>query len=74
MIHADTDGLLDKCHCGAVAGFELREGFCGTDPILFYRARCTDCAEQTEAFQASQYMSAVNWNLLVRRLKNTEWK
>ena len=40
VVHADTEGLLDKCHCGAVAGFEHLGAF-------DLRARCTECCEQT---------------------------
>lgn len=58
MTHADTDGLLDKCHCGAVAGFEYAgEGF--------VRARCTECCEQTEPAR-SRYACTVWWNIARR--------
>lgn len=41
MIHADTEGLLDRCHCGAVAGLEESH-----TEEMEVRARCTDCCEQ----------------------------
>ena len=53
MIHADTDGLLDKCHCGAVAGFE----FDGPKS----RAICTECCEQT-GWEQCKYCAAFQWN------------
>ena len=69
MIHADTEGLLDKCHCGAVAGFER-----GKDPDtgeFSERARCTDCCEQTR-WSATRGEAMADWNWNMRRLSNTQ--
>jgi hypothetical protein len=71
MIHADTDGLLDKCHCGAVAGFEeLYFGTCFT----FYSVKCTDCAEQINAAWDTKGVAATEWNKLIRSIKKQEPK
>ena len=61
MIHADTDGLLDRCHCGAVAGFEHLGG-------MSLRARCTECCEQTAA-DHEVHPVVVEWNLARRAEK-----
>jgi hypothetical protein len=61
MIHADTDGLLDLCHCGAVAGFEYLDGF-------LIRARCTECCEQTE-YHPFKFQALQDWNLARRAEK-----
>jgi hypothetical protein len=42
MIHADTEGLLDSCKCGAVAGFESDSP--APLRMKYYRARCTECS------------------------------
>lgn len=62
MIHADTEGLLDKCHCGAMAGFEHMGGFT-------LRARCTECCEQTEP-DHHVHPVVVEWNLMQREKKS----
>lgn len=63
MIHADTDGLLDRCKCGAVAGFEY------DSPTPFrmvqVRARCTECCEQTD-YCMDKFAVANTWNLMMR--------
>ena len=64
MVHADTNGLMDKCHCGAVAGFEQHPYECRV------RARCTECCEQTE-YQLDNFRAAHAWNLRMRSLSNT---
>jgi len=64
MVHADTNGLMDKCHCGAVAGFEQHPYECRV------RARCTECCEQTE-YQLDNFRAAHAWNLRMRGLSNT---
>ena len=68
MIHADTEGLLDKCHCGAVAGFEESH-----NEVMEVRARCTECCEQTYWLPTKDWAS-INWNLARRaekeRLRN----
>ena len=64
MINADTNGLLDKCCCGAVAGFEI-----GRNPDtgeVCVRARCTECSEQAE-FGECKYCAAFKWNDMMRR-------
>lgn len=71
MIHADTDGLLDKCHCGAVAGFEeLYFGTC----LTFYSVKCTDCPEQINSACGTKGMAAIDWNNNIRSIKNREGK
>ena len=71
MIHADTEGLLDRCHCGAVAGFET------DSPAPFRmvqaRARCTECCEQTE-WEIDKFRAGHTWNLARRAEKETAQK
>jgi len=64
MIHADTEGLLDRCHCGVVAGFEYLEG-------SKMRARCTDCCEQTEP-STNISVVVVEWNMTQRERKELD--
>lgn len=63
MIRADTEGLLDRCKCGAVAGFET------DSPAPFrmvqVRARCTECSEQTE-YCMEHFRAVITWNLMMR--------
>lgn len=63
MLYADTDGLLDRCVCGAFAGFERRDttGEC-------VRARCTECCEQTD-WLSDNASAAVDWNRRTRSAK-----
>lgn len=61
MIHADTDGLLDRCHCGAVAGFEFKENAL----LRKFQARCSDCCEQTDRHWC-KFDAATAWNLARR--------
>jgi hypothetical protein len=62
MIHADTDGLLDKCHCGAVAGFEESEEVGRLMGVREqHRARCTECCEQTE-YRPCKFQALLDWN------------
>lgn len=51
----DTDGILDRCECGALAAF--------TDT----GARCTECAEIVCA--PTQGEAMVAWNQEMRRRK-----
>jgi hypothetical protein len=68
MIHADTEGLLDRCHCGAVAGFET------DSPAPFrmvqVRARCTECQEQTNWFMSAD-SAMIEWNMKQREAKRS---
>ena len=61
MIHADTEGILDRCNCGAVAGFEHVDGFS-------LRARCTECCEQTGVYH-DVYPVMIEWNIARRAEK-----
>lgn len=73
MIHADTDGLLDRCHCGAVAGFEESEEVrvvAGREQRK-HRARCTECCEQTE-YRPFKFQALQDWNLARRGIKKSE--
>lgn len=63
VIYADTDGLLDKCGCGAHAGFENLS-------MTLIRARCTDCLEMTEVFD-DMALAMVAWNKARRAQKRT---
>jgi hypothetical protein len=63
MIHADTEGLLDRCHCGAVA--RLEESYSDEMEV---RARCTECCEQTNWFPTADG-AAFDWNLARRAEK-----
>ena len=60
MIHADTEGLLDRCHCGAVAGFEESH-----NEAMEVRVRCTECCEQTYWFPTADG-ACFDWNLARR--------
>lgn len=60
MIHADTDGLLDRCLCGAMAGFEESH-----NEAMEVRARCTECCEQTNWFPTADGASC-EWNMMMR--------
>ena len=63
MTHADTDRILDKCHCGAAAGFEQ-----SNTEFMEVRARCTECCEQTNWFPTADGAS-FDWNLARRAEK-----
>lgn len=67
MIHADTTGLLDRCKCGAVAGFETDS----PAPLRMVqtRARCTECCEQTE-YRMDKFTVVNEWNLMMREKTN----
>ena len=66
MIYADTLGLLDRCRCGAIAGFETNSMAGETGKV---RARCTECCEQTE-FEECKYCASFTWNDLMRGNSN----
>lgn len=66
MTHVDTDRILDKCHCGAVAGFETLGGHVNDATCI--RARCTECCEQTNWFPTADGAS-FDWNLARRAEK-----
>lgn len=68
MIYADTLGLLDRCRCGAIAGFETNSMAGETGKV---RARCTECCEQTE-FEECKYCASFTWNDLMRGNSNAE--
>ena len=63
MIHADTEGILDRCNCGAVAGFEK-----SYTEAMEVRARCTECCESTNWFPTADQASC-DWNLARRAEK-----
>lgn len=65
MTYTDTNGLLDKCECGAAAGFERHPHECRV------RARCTECCWQTE-YQLDNFNAAHAWNIMMRALTNKE--
>ena len=71
MTHADTEGLLDRCHCGAIAGFEF------DSPAPFrmvqVRARCTECCEQTD-YCMEHFNAVFVWNLARRAEKEKKDK
>ena len=62
MIRVDTNRLLDKCHCGAHAGYE------NEDSGKRLRAGCPDCCERTE-FHADRSDAMIEWNLARRAEK-----
>lgn len=68
MINADTNGLLDPCRCGAMAGFETNAMAVEPGKV---RARCTECCEQTE-FEECKYCATIKWNSLMRGLSNDD--
>lgn len=66
MIHADTDGLLDRCHCGAVAGFLEDDKLTGK---AMFRACCTDCCGERTHLFVLKNEAVWAWNLEMRRVK-----
>jgi len=68
MIHADTEGILDRCNCGAVAGFEKPY-----TEAMEVRARCTECCESTNWFPTADQASC-DWNLARRAEKEKKGK
>lgn len=66
MIHADTEGLLDRCHCGAFAGFDAPD-----NEAMQVRVRCTECHEQTNWFPTADGASC-DWNLARRTEKGNQ--
>lgn len=68
MKTTDTDGILDRCHCGAHAGFETYSTECTKQ-----RAFCTECAEQTGWF-VTKVGAMIAWNKLIRAIKANEKK
>ena len=61
MRNIDTDGLLDKCACGAIPVFVAnRRGV---------RAECLDnCGVQTETLRDTSEVMVV-WNKMIRAMK-----
>ena len=58
MSGVDTDGVLDKCHCGSRAKWVRRyDGRWGV--------QCWECPETT-GFVASQYEAMTAWNKAMR--------
>ncbi|MCF7853624.1 MAG: hypothetical protein K9N51_02410 [Candidatus Pacebacteria bacterium] len=54
----DTDGILDRCHCGARARFVLKN--------MVVRCECTECGQATE-WHWSQAEASCDWNKARRR-------
>jgi hypothetical protein len=52
--HTDTDGILDKCHCGGFVRVRTNEG----NKIM---AECTECPEATD-WLGSAVDVMVAWN------------
>lgn len=62
MIYTNTDGILDKCECGAHAGLE-------TESRTFrVRAGCADCGDRTD-YHEHWGLAAIQWNILQRKQK-----
>ena len=59
-VHADIHGVLDRCHCGADAGFEESHS-----EYMEVRARCTECHEQTYWFPTADGAMCA-WNMEMR--------
>ena len=57
----DTDGILDRCHCGAHAKFVCDT----THQPNSWRADCTECAETTD-WVFSEDRAMVAWNKAIR--------
>jgi hypothetical protein len=62
VTHADTNGLLDRCDCGAFAGFEESELGC-------VRARCTECCICND-WAVSTQSAAFMWNVERRMVRD----
>ena len=62
MIRADTDGLLDRCQCGAVAGFVTG----GTGMTC---AMCADRCGQSTLMHTTKEDSVTEWNIMQRQAK-----
>lgn len=65
MIHIDTNRILDKCHCGAWAGYEHKDP---RGPDYSVRVGCSECCEQTP-YDKEWGLASVAWNLMQRKLK-----
>jgi len=59
----NTDGLLDKCHCGANAKIVFDDG---DDPSKRWRIDCTECAETT-GWQTYPDDAFTEWNKKIRK-------
>lgn len=61
VIHADTDGILDKCReCGGLPGWEDSHYYEGQT-----RARCTDCPN-IGPWRRSWHAASIEWNVCQR--------
>ena len=59
-VRVDTAKVLDRCYCGARAGFKRS----GTG----YVAACCDCPEATTEIKSHPLETVVEWNLLQRKI------
>lgn len=66
MIHADTDGLLDRCQCGAVG--QVEESY---NDSMEFRATCTECDSKTWWFPTKDG-ATTEWNQMQRRAKKKQ--
>jgi len=64
MSETDTEGLLDRCECGARAKFEDCVEINGVS------AQCTECAESTGLY-LHKIGAIIAWNKQQRRNKGT---
>lgn len=59
-VRVDTAKVLDRCYCGARAGFKRS----GTG----YVAACSECPESSEPVRSHRLETVVDWNLLQRKI------
>jgi hypothetical protein len=64
----DTDGILDRCHCGGHACFRESSITKG-----IYRAECAECPEQS-VWHKGKDQVMISWNTLIRKIKNIQQK
>lgn len=62
--HYNTDGLLDRCHCGARARVVQVKRFI----YVWNFVECSECGERTRDF-LQEYEAVRNWNICMRELK-----
>ena len=57
----NTDGILDRCHCGARPKFVFKiiSGYC---------AQCTECGESTD-WGVNETQIMIKWNKQMRKIK-----
>ena len=58
----DTDGLCDKCECGALADLSIKEG-------RLWAVKCSDRCGESTAFYKTQMEAITAWNQERRKVR-----